>query len=75
MHLGQASALKSWEHVRVFSFRGLRELFTSHGFRVEKVLGGGYYPFPASLGRRDVRHAAFLTVKARRPATGDDDIL
>ena len=67
LHRGGQGSLKSWEHLRVFSYRGLRELFTSHGFRVEKMFGAGYFPFPPSLGRWDARHAAFLTVKARRP--------
>jgi SAM-dependent methyltransferase len=58
---------KSWEHMRVFAYRGLRELFTVHGFIVEALLGAGYFPFPPETGRLDPRHAAFLTIKARRP--------
>jgi SAM-dependent methyltransferase len=56
-----------WQHVRVFSYRGLAELFAAHGFTRAKVRGAGYYPLPASLGRLDPRHAAFLTVRALRP--------
>lgn len=56
----------SWRHVQVFAYRGLRELFEGHGFQVRELLGAGYYPFPAAFGRRDSRHAAFLTVVARR---------
>jgi SAM-dependent methyltransferase len=67
LHRGQRLPLKSWEHLRVFAYRGLRELFTVHGFTVESVLGAGYYPLPRRLARLDPRHAAFLTVKAVRP--------
>jgi SAM-dependent methyltransferase len=68
---GKSWPWKSWQHVRVFSFRGLRELFALHGFDVEAIVGAGYFPFPAPVGRRDPRHAMFLTVKARRPITGE----
>lgn len=67
LHRGERGHWKSWEHVRVYAYRGLHELFTSHGFVVERVLGAGYFPLPASLGRRDARHAMFITLKARRP--------
>jgi hypothetical protein len=52
---------KAWEHVRD---RGLIELFHAHGFEHVDAAGAGYYPPPASLGRRDPRHAAYLTVTA-----------
>lgn len=67
VHRGQAFEWKSWEHVRVFAYRGLSELFSTHGFEVEAVTGAGYFPLPARFGRADPRHAAFITVKARRP--------
>jgi SAM-dependent methyltransferase len=67
VHRGEPFEWKSWEHVRVYAFRGLAELFSSHGFAVEAVCGAGYFPLPARVGRWDRRHAAFLTVKARRP--------
>jgi SAM-dependent methyltransferase len=65
IHRGESYA-KAWEHLRVFAYQGLRELFVLHGFGVEAVLGAGYYPLPSSVGRRLPRHAAFLTVVARR---------
>jgi SAM-dependent methyltransferase len=66
LHRGEADAgMESWQHLRVFSFRGLRELFEAHGFDVRSVLGAGYYPLPARLGRIEPRHAAFLTIVAR----------
>ena len=67
LHRDETAALKSWEHVRVFAFRGLRELFARHGFEVEAVAAAGYYPLPTRIAARDPRHAAFLTLKARRP--------
>jgi SAM-dependent methyltransferase len=58
----------TWQHVRVFAYLGLRELFSEHGLPVEKILGAGYFPLPASVGRRDPRHAVFITAVARRAA-------
>lgn len=57
----------TWQHRRVFAYRGLRELFEAHGLPVERVLGAGYYPLPPRAARADPRHAAFLALKARRP--------
>lgn len=67
VHRDEPFEWKSWEHVRVYAFRGFAELFSRHGFAVEAVRGAGYFPLPARVGRWDRRHAAFLTVKARRP--------
>lgn len=58
---------RGWEHLRVFSYRGLIELFEIHGFEDVRILGAGYYPLPATVGRLDRRHSAFITVVARRP--------
>jgi SAM-dependent methyltransferase len=60
-----------WEHLRIFSTRGLKELVEAHGFEDVQVRGSGYYPFPSRLGTRDPRHAALITAVARRPATSD----
>jgi len=64
IHRGEDPELKSWEHLRVFSYRGLRELFAAHDFRIAEILGAGYYPLPARAGAWDPRHAAFLTIVA-----------
>jgi SAM-dependent methyltransferase len=56
----------SWQHHRVFAYRGLRELYEAHGFHVEAVLGAGYFPLPSWVASTDPRHAAFLTIRARR---------
>jgi len=39
----------------------------AHGFVHASVLGAGYYPLPSRLARVDRRHAAFITIAARRP--------
>lgn len=57
----------SWKHVRVFAFRGLRELLEAHGLVVLDVLGAGYFPLPRSLAKLDPRHAALITAVARKP--------
>lgn len=64
IHRDEDAGLRSWQHLRVFAYRGLQELFVAHGFRHVRVMGAGYYPLPARTGRRDPRHAAFLTVRA-----------
>ncbi len=64
VHRGEAPGAVSWQHARVFSYRGMRELFESHGLAVRDVLGAGYFPLPAAMGRLEPRHAAFLTVVA-----------
>lgn len=61
---------KGWEHMRIFSYRGLRELLEQHGFELVGMWGAGYYPLPARVGRIDPRHAAFLTAVARRNGVG-----
>ena len=66
VHRGKGFEWKSWEHVRVFAYRGLSELFSTHGFSVESIVGAGYFPLPARFGRADPRHAAFITIKARK---------
>jgi 2-polyprenyl-3-methyl-5-hydroxy-6-metoxy-1,4-benzoquinol methylase len=66
VHRGDEPVPKTWEHLRVFAHRGLRELHEAHGLVVDSVMGAGYYPLPARVGSWDTRHAAFLTVVARR---------
>jgi SAM-dependent methyltransferase len=56
-----------WEHMRIFSYRGLAELVQAHGFTDVHVFGAGYYPLPSSCARFDPRHAAFLTVRGIKP--------
>jgi ubiquinone/menaquinone biosynthesis C-methylase UbiE len=58
--------LSSWVHARIYNFRGLKELLELFDMSVEKIVGAGYHPFPASFGRIDPRHAHFMTFKARK---------
>ncbi len=70
VHRDEAQDLPlSWQHVRVFAYRGLVELFGNHGLAVSAVRGAGYYPLPGRLARHDARHAALLTLTARKPAS------
>lgn len=56
-------------HLRVYSYQGLHELCSHHGFRVEATRTVGYYPLPPSLARVmcqiDSTHGAFLIIKLR----------
>ena len=67
---GMKHGSKGEIHVRVFTYEALKELFEYYGFRVEKIVGVGYYPFPdriaSFLTRIDKRHAVYLTVKVRK---------
>lgn len=56
----------SWTHKTVFNYLGLKEIFEVHRFKNVEIKGAGYYPFPAVLGRFDVRHAHFLALKATK---------
>jgi SAM-dependent methyltransferase len=68
VHRGEAWEYPaSWQHRRVFAYRGLIELFEAHGLAVEQTRGAGYYPLPGRVARVEPRHAAFLAVKARKP--------
>jgi SAM-dependent methyltransferase len=67
IHHGEAATNpKSWQHYRVFSYRGLKDVFEVHGFKVVLIEGSGYFPLPSSIAKLDPRHAAFLTVKIRK---------
>jgi hypothetical protein len=57
---------QSWQHNRVFAYRGLKEIFIVHGFVIEHIEGSGYFPLPRWLSKLDPRHAAFLTLKVRK---------
>lgn len=55
----------SWQHIRVFAYRGLIEHIEEAGFKIEKIFGAGYYPLNF-LSRLDPRHSAFIIIKARK---------
>ena len=66
LHHFPAPHLQSWNHVRIYSIRGLKEYLEEFGFEVEKILGAGYFPFPAILGKLDKIHSHFITFKVRK---------
>jgi len=59
--------LKSWNHMKIFNFYGLKEILSLYNFEVEKVSGAGYFPLPAEIGNIDKIHAHFMTFKVRKP--------
>jgi SAM-dependent methyltransferase len=67
---GKASELYGQAHLRIFVYPSLKGIFEFYGFKVEKVLAAGYYPFPKGiakiLARIDKRHSAQLTIKVRK---------
>ena len=59
---------KSWAHVKIFTYHGLKALFSHYRFKNIKIRGAGYYPFWGSVSRAmsriDSRHTHFITLKA-----------
>lgn len=64
VHRKAAAFSPTWRHKIIMNYLGLVELFQVHDFSQVEVTGAGYYPLPSFLGRLDVRHSAFLTIKA-----------
>lgn len=60
----------SFAHLRIFSFQALKEIFEKYGFKVEKHMGVGYYPFPKGLDKLfafiDSWHSVYQTIKVRK---------
>lgn len=60
----------SWLHIKIFTYFGLKSFLSMHGFKIEKIRGAGYYPFPSLLSKClseiDPIHAHFITIKARK---------
>lgn len=63
---GREDSRKSMQHMRIFAYRGLIEYIECFGFKVERVMGSGYYPLPWWVGRCDPRHSHYIVVKARK---------
>ena len=57
---------ETWQHIRVLSKRGIKDIFELHGFKQERYLGSGYYPFPTFFAQIDPTHSAFMAVKFRK---------
>jgi hypothetical protein len=58
-------------HVRVLTYRGLRDLFLIQGFCIESIKGAGYLPlkgrFSRLLSALNPSHTHFLIIKVRKP--------
>jgi ubiquinone/menaquinone biosynthesis C-methylase UbiE len=63
------------KHNTVMAYKALKKILRVYGFRVEKITGSGYYPFPRPIARflcrLDPAHSHFLTVKSRKPRNID----
>ncbi len=57
---------KFWTHKTIFNYLGLIELFQVHDFTDVKIAGAGYHPLPAIVGRWDITHSHFITIKAKK---------
>lgn len=66
IHRDEKNNLSSWNHVRIYNIRGLKEYFEAFGFKVEEIKGAGYFPLPAFLGQLDKIHSHFITFKIRK---------
>lgn len=59
-----------WSHNKVLSYQALIDAYKGYGFKIEKVIGVGYFPFSGAYGKffsnLDKRHAHFLVIKARK---------
>ena len=63
LHKGEKILHSTWTHKTIFNFRGFKEIFPLYGFEVKKIVGAGYFPLPAQVGKLDPRHAHFLAVE------------
>lgn len=52
----------SWTHKCVYNIRWLKEWMSLYQFETLKVLGSGFYPFPASIGSIIPKYSAFITL-------------
>jgi SAM-dependent methyltransferase len=59
-----------WSHNKVLSYQALVDAYREYGFKIEKVIGVGYFPFGGIMSKVmaniDKRHAHFLVIKARK---------
>jgi SAM-dependent methyltransferase len=57
-------------HLRIFTHESLKDLFEYYGFKVETLIGVGFYPFPhpisSFLARPDKTHSVYITIKVRK---------
>lgn len=58
--------LDSWNHIRIYNIRGLKEYFEAFDFKVEALRGAGYFPLPGWIGNIDKTHCHFMTFKVKK---------
>lgn len=66
LHRSEDPNLKSWNHVRIYNIRGLKEYLEVFGFKVQNIKCAGYFPLPSSLANIDKTHGHFMTFKVRK---------
>ncbi|MFA5993695.1 MAG: class I SAM-dependent methyltransferase [Parcubacteria group bacterium] len=66
LHRGGGASLSSWNHVRIYNIRGLKEYLEAFGFKIEEIKGAGYFPLPALFGNLDKTHCHFMTFKIKK---------
>lgn len=58
------------DHIKVMTTRALLGLLNNSNFKIEKIRGFGYYPFPSVIARLlskfDPYHSHYIIVKARK---------
>jgi SAM-dependent methyltransferase len=66
LHRGGSIIAESWNHIRIYNIRGLKELLEAYEFKVEDIKGAGYFPLPAWFGNLDKIHCHYMTFKIRK---------
>ncbi len=56
----------SWNHIRIYNFRGLKEYFELFNFKIDKIKGAGYFPLPNFMGNIDKVRCHFMTFKIQK---------
>ena len=63
IHKNDEPSLSSWNNMRIYNIRGLKEYFKAYGFKISEIKGAGYFPWPSILGDIDKTHCHFMTFK------------
>jgi len=66
LHRNADVYLDSWNHIRIYNIRGLKEYFEAFGFKIKAISGAGYFPLPGFIGNIDKTHCHFMTFKIRK---------
>jgi len=74
LHREEKGIPRPSQHLRIFTIRSLAELLENQGFKIERLLGIGYFPFKGKtaqvFSKLDPRHSALITIKCRKPKSG-----